>query len=157
MVAKEPSLANEWNGAQTRRVPHVRHGNGNEINLGLKVAITLTLTKTTPLVHNHTPIHRRTYSAHDYDSTRIRPHPTSTSLRRRANWASIMRIHLPLHPHHFAADSPAAGGPFARIGGELVVIELQGELTWEGEKSNGVVGVLGLDRPVSCDCWDWRL
>ncbi|TXT08848.1 hypothetical protein VHUM_02976 [Vanrija humicola] len=59
-----------------------------------------------------------------------------------------MRIHLPLHPHHFAA--PAAGaaqGPLARIGGELVVVELQGELTWEGDRAGGVVGVLGFDRP----------
>ncbi|BEJ10730.1 hypothetical protein CspHIS471_0101520 [Cutaneotrichosporon sp. HIS471] len=54
-----------------------------------------------------------------------------------------MRIHLPLHPHHFAQ----AGGPLAEIGGELVVIELQGELSWEGEQAGGVVGVLGLDRP----------
>ena len=28
-------------------------------------------------------------------------------------------------------------------------MELQGELGWEGDKSGGVVGVLGLDRPVS--------
>ncbi|BEI87466.1 uncharacterized protein CcaverHIS019_0101840 [Cutaneotrichosporon cavernicola] len=55
-----------------------------------------------------------------------------------------MRIHLPLHPHHFAQ----AGGPLAEIGGELVVIELQGELSWEGEQAGGVVGVLGLDRPL---------
>jgi hypothetical protein len=61
-----------------------------------------------------------------------------------------MRIHLPLHPAHFGKDAAAGGsGPFARIGGELVVIELQGELTWEGDNANGVVGVLGLDRPVS--------
>jgi len=37
----------------------------------------------------------------------------------------------------------------AVIGGDLVVIELQGELEWEGDKADGVVGVLGLDRPVS--------
>ncbi|WOO83213.1 uncharacterized protein LOC62_05G006736 [Vanrija pseudolonga] len=59
-----------------------------------------------------------------------------------------MRIHLPLHPHHFApAPAGAAGGPLARIGGELVVVELQGELAWEGERAGGVVGVLGFDRP----------
>ncbi|KAL1405820.1 hypothetical protein Q8F55_007498 [Vanrija albida] len=57
-----------------------------------------------------------------------------------------MRIHLPLHPHHFAA-APAAQGPLARIGGELVVVELQGELAWEGDRAGGVVGVLGFDRP----------
>lgn len=62
-----------------------------------------------------------------------------------------MRIHLPLHPHHFvkpSAPTPGAG-PLAEVGGELVVIELQGELTWDGENANGVVGILGLDRPVS--------
>lgn len=64
-----------------------------------------------------------------------------------------MRIHLPLHPHHFvkpvAGAAGSSAGPLAEVGGELVVIELQGELTWEGEHANGVVGVLGLDRPVS--------
>lgn len=30
-----------------------------------------------------------------------------------------------------------------------MILELQGELGWEGEKAGGVVGVLGLDRPVS--------
>lgn len=63
-----------------------------------------------------------------------------------------MRIHLPLFPHHFAAPQDAAAGassgPLARIGGELVLIELQGELQWDGDRANGVVGVLGFDRPV---------
>jgi hypothetical protein len=30
-----------------------------------------------------------------------------------------------------------------------VLVELQGELSWEGDRAGGVVGVLGLDRPVS--------
>jgi hypothetical protein len=62
-----------------------------------------------------------------------------------------MRIHLPLHPHHFVKST--GSGPLAEIGGELVVIELQGELSWEGEQAGGVVGVLGLDRPVSGGHW----
>lgn len=67
-----------------------------------------------------------------------------------------MRINLPLHPHHFAKP-PTGGGPLAEIGGELVVIELQGELGWEGERANGVVGVLGLERPVSGKQRSWGL
>ena len=62
-----------------------------------------------------------------------------------------MRIHLPLEPHHFVPQ-PSAGpssSPLVSIGGDLVLIELQGELSWEGDKHNGVVGVLGFDRPVS--------
>lgn len=61
-----------------------------------------------------------------------------------------MRIHLSLEPSHFAAQ-PVVGpssSPLAQLGGELVIIELQGELGWEGSKEGGVVGVLGLDRPV---------
>lgn len=61
-----------------------------------------------------------------------------------------MRIHLPLHPEHFVvADAGPSAPPLARIGGELVVVELQGELGWDGDKAGGVIGVLGLDRPVS--------
>jgi hypothetical protein len=59
----------------------------------------------------------------------------------------MMRIHLPLHPRHFAAQT--AAGTLAVIGGDLVVVELQGELEWEGDRADGVVGVLGFDRPVS--------
>lgn len=74
------------------------------------------------------------------------------SIRSSAALPRIMRINLPLHPHHFAKQ-PAAGpstGPLAQLGGDLVLIELQGELSWEGDKTNGVVGVIGLDRPVRC-------
>lgn len=62
-----------------------------------------------------------------------------------------MRIHLSLEPSHFAAQVVAgpSSGPLAQLGGELVIIELQGELGWEGDKEGGVVGVIGLDRPVS--------
>jgi hypothetical protein len=65
-----------------------------------------------------------------------------------------MRIHLSLEPSHFAAQ-PVVGpssSPLAQLGGELVIIELQGELGWEGSKEGGVVGVLGLDRPVRHLC-----
>lgn len=61
-----------------------------------------------------------------------------------------MRIHLSLDPGHLA--QPVAGpssGPLVNIGGDLVLIELQGELNHEGDNANGVVGILGLDRPVS--------
>lgn len=60
-----------------------------------------------------------------------------------------MRIHLSLDPNHLA--QPVAGpssGPLVNVGGDLVLIELQGELNHEGEKADGVVGILGLDRPV---------
>lgn len=63
-----------------------------------------------------------------------------------------MRIHLELKPELFAQPQPVAGpssSPLMQIGGDLVLIELQGELSWEGDKSDAVVGVLGLDRPVS--------
>lgn len=62
-----------------------------------------------------------------------------------------MRIHLPLDPHHFARQSVAgpSSSPLVQLGGELVILELQGELSWEGDKAGGVVGVLGLERPVS--------
>ena len=62
-----------------------------------------------------------------------------------------MRIHLTLEPSLLAKSAPAgpSSSPMAQLGGEIVLIELQGELNWEGEKAGGVVGVLGLDRPVS--------
>ena len=65
-----------------------------------------------------------------------------------------MRINLTLEPSLFSDTAkPVAGpssssSPLAQLGGEIVLIELQGELGWEGDKSNGVVGVIGLDRPV---------
>ncbi|KAK8854624.1 hypothetical protein IAR55_003363 [Kwoniella newhampshirensis] len=63
-----------------------------------------------------------------------------------------MRIHLPLHPHHFAQPSAGTSSsssppPLVQLGGDLVIVELQGSLTYEGDKSNGVLGVIGLDRP----------
>lgn len=77
-----------------------------------------------------------------------------------------MRIHLTLDPSHFVTAKPGGpsssskisgigngntngAGPLAQLGGEVVLVELQGELNWEGDKDGGVVGVLGLDRPVS--------
>lgn len=61
-----------------------------------------------------------------------------------------MRIHLTLHPSAFPPNATAgpSSGPLAQLGGEVVLVELQGELGWEGEKAGGVVGVIGLDRPV---------
>lgn len=63
-----------------------------------------------------------------------------------------MRIHLSLDPKHLV--QPVAGpssGPLVNVGGDLVLIELQGELSHDGDNANGVVGILGLDRPVSRD------
>lgn len=57
-----------------------------------------------------------------------------------------MRIHLPLEPKHFTSNPT---GPLAKIGGDLVLIELQGKIEVEGDRANSVIGVLGLDRPVS--------
>lgn len=68
-----------------------------------------------------------------------------------------MRIHLSLDPSHLA--QPVAGpssGPLVNIGGDLVLIELQGELDHEGDKADGVVGILGLDRPVRHRSLDYR-
>jgi len=61
-----------------------------------------------------------------------------------------MRIHLSLDPKHLVQGvaGPFAG-PLVNIGGDLVLVELQGELNHEGDKEGGVVGILGLDRPVS--------
>ncbi|OXG14725.1 chromosome transmission fidelity protein 8 [Cryptococcus neoformans Tu401-1] len=59
-----------------------------------------------------------------------------------------MRIHLPLDPIHFnVTPTSASSPPLVQLGGNLVLVELQGELAWEGEKSNGVIGVIGLDTP----------
>lgn len=61
-----------------------------------------------------------------------------------------MRIHLSLDPAHFI--QPVAGPskpPLIQLGSEIILIELQGELNWEGDKDDGVVGVLGFERPVS--------
>lgn len=57
-----------------------------------------------------------------------------------------MRIHLSLEPKHFQSTP---SGPLAKIGGDLVLIELQGRIEVEGDTANSVIGVLGLDRPVS--------
>lgn len=64
--------------------------------------------------------------------------------------AYLMRIHLNLEPSLFGPQAVAgpSSGPLAQLGGEVVLIELQGELGWEGDKDGGVVGVIGLDRPV---------
>ena len=61
-----------------------------------------------------------------------------------------MRIHLSLDAAHLHPPRSIAGpssSPIVQIGGDLVLIELQGELSWEGDKADGVVGVLGLERP----------
>ncbi|RXK42344.1 hypothetical protein M231_00334 [Tremella mesenterica] len=58
-----------------------------------------------------------------------------------------MRIHLPLSPDLLKPTVIDPESPLVKLGGEVVLIELQGELSWEGDKSDGVVGVLGLDRP----------
>jgi len=63
---------------------------------------------------------------------------------------AIMRIHLSLDPKYLVQGAAGpSSGPLVNIGGDLVLIELQGELNHEGDKDGGVVGILGLDRPVS--------
>ncbi|WVF67502.1 hypothetical protein IAT40_002258 [Kwoniella sp. CBS 6097] len=66
-----------------------------------------------------------------------------------------MRIHLPLHASQFAPPATSASSssgstlnsPLITLGGDLVLIELQGELNYEGDLADGVIGVIGLDRP----------
>ncbi|ORY35730.1 hypothetical protein BCR39DRAFT_511764 [Naematelia encephala] len=63
-----------------------------------------------------------------------------------------MRIHLSLDPNHFnpsgQSSSSSSSSPLIKLGGDLVILELQGELSYEGDdRSGGVVGVIGLDRP----------
>lgn len=62
-----------------------------------------------------------------------------------------MRIHLPLPASFFDASSKTKkdAPPIVQLGGELVLMELQGEIQVEGERAGGVVGVLGFERPVS--------
>jgi len=62
-----------------------------------------------------------------------------------------MRIHISF-PASLLKDGPAASNidpPMAKIGGDLVLLELQGELDCEGDASGQVIGVLGLERMVS--------
>ncbi|WWC90547.1 uncharacterized protein L201_005483 [Kwoniella dendrophila CBS 6074] len=59
-----------------------------------------------------------------------------------------MRIHLQIHPSQFESQASSSSlSPLIQLGGDLVLVELQGELSYEGEKSDGVVGLIGLDRP----------
>jgi hypothetical protein len=61
-----------------------------------------------------------------------------------------MRIHLPLPASLFNASAKPKSDapPIVQLGGELVLMELQGEIQVEGERAGGVVGVLGFERPV---------
>lgn len=65
-----------------------------------------------------------------------------------------MRIYIPLSPS-LLTDDPAkrcADPLMVKIGGDLVLIELQGELACEGDGAGQVIGILGLARLVR-----WRL
>ncbi len=62
-----------------------------------------------------------------------------------------MRIHIPF-PASLLKDGAASSPvdpPIVKIGGDLVLLELQGELDCEGDRSGQVIGVLGLERLVS--------
>ncbi|KAL7422367.1 hypothetical protein Q5752_003013 [Cryptotrichosporon argae] len=64
-----------------------------------------------------------------------------------------MRIHLPLDPALLAPSNeagpshPALPPPLVQLGGDIVLVELQGQLECEGDQAGGVVGILGFDRP----------
>lgn len=86
---------------------------------------------------------------------------------------STMRIHLELDPSRVLkttskgssnaaiAAQPkllpgqSAGGPLLKLGltpdgqEDVVLIELQGELTFEGDSGGRTIGLLGFERPVS--------
>lgn len=80
---------------------------------------------------------------------------------------ATMRIHLELDPARVVKKTPAGGaaapnflpahpaGPLLKLGltpdghEDVVLIELQGELTYEGESSGRTIGLLGFERPVS--------
>jgi len=63
-----------------------------------------------------------------------------------------MRIHIEIPPSLLAPFAPALGeeadanGPiFARIGGNIVLLELQGTLQAEGDKDGQLIGKLGME------------
>jgi chromosome transmission fidelity protein 8 len=66
-----------------------------------------------------------------------------------------MRIQIEIPPSLIKRPAPPASAPpLVQIGGEMVIMELQGDLTFEGEPGGKVIGLLGLERMVSrgADC-----
>jgi len=70
-----------------------------------------------------------------------------------------MRIHIEIPPSLLSPFSPPAGeeadddgnGPiFARIGGNIVLLELQGTLQAEGDKDGQLIGKLGMEGVSAC-------
>lgn len=61
-----------------------------------------------------------------------------------------MRIHLTISPNSIATLPKSEPGdpPLVSIGKDLVMVELQGELKFEGEGLGKVIGVLGFERMV---------
>jgi hypothetical protein len=85
-----------------------------------------------------------------WESKHTSTNATRLDLQKLAISTTTMRIHLSLDPKHLVQGvAGPSSGPLVNIGGDLVLVELQGELNHEGDKEGGVVGILGLDRPVS--------
>lgn len=62
----------------------------------------------------------------------------------------FMRIQINLPKSLVQAAPPASTDPpLVQIGGDLVVIEVQGEMTFEGEPGNKVIGLLDLETIAS--------
>jgi len=60
-----------------------------------------------------------------------------------------MRIQIEIDPSVIKRPlPPASAPPLIQIGGEMVIMELQGDLTFEGEPGGKVIGLLGLERMV---------
>lgn len=61
-----------------------------------------------------------------------------------------MRIQIEIDPSIIKRPlPPTSAPPLVQIGGEMVIMELQGDLTFEGEPGGKVIGLLGLERMVS--------
>lgn len=61
-----------------------------------------------------------------------------------------MRIQIEIPPSLIKRPAPPASAPpLVQIGGEMVIMELQGDLTFEGEPGGKVIGLLGLERMAS--------
>jgi hypothetical protein len=61
-----------------------------------------------------------------------------------------MRITIEIPTSIIKKPGPSPSDPpLIQIGGDLVIMELQGDLTFEGNPQGKVIGLLGLERMVS--------